>query len=87
MTPRQLRDDIAYALARVPFYEMELDRRVEHFGNIAQVWSAYVNRRAPSGPAERRGVHSIQLFRDGDRKWRIVSMSWDHEREGVSLPN
>ena len=36
---------------------------------------------------ERRGINSIQLFKDPERGWRIMSMIWDNEREGVSLPD
>ena len=68
------------------FYEVETGRRVDLFGNIAHVWSVYEARRAPDDPVpERRGINSIQLFRDPDRGWRIVAMIWDNEREGVSV--
>ncbi|HYN45311.1 MAG TPA: hypothetical protein VES64_01320 [Allosphingosinicella sp.] len=69
------------------FYELEIGRRIDLFGNIAQVWSAYEARTAlGDGKPERRGINSIQLFRDPDLGWRIVAMLWDNEREGVSLP-
>ena len=35
---------------------------------------------------ERRGINSIQLFRDEHGHWRIVAMIWDNEREGVDFP-
>lgn len=64
------------------FYEVETDRRVDLFGNIAQVWSRYEARRSPDGQdVERRGVNSIQLFRDSERGWRIIHMIWDNERD------
>lgn len=69
------------------FYEVEIGRRIDLFGNIAHVWSAYEARNAPGDAApERRGINSIQLFKDPDLGWRIVAMLWDNEREGVSLP-
>ena len=34
---------------------------------------------------ERRGVNSIQLFKDPDLGWRIMAMIWDNEREGVAI--
>lgn len=69
------------------FYEIETARRIDLFGNIAHVWSAYEARTSPgdSNP-ERRGINSIQLFRDPDLGWRIMSMIWDNERDGVELP-
>lgn len=69
-----------------PFYEVEIGRRIELFGNIAHVWSAYEARTAPDDDTpERRGINSIQLFKDPDRGWRIVAMIWDNERDGVAI--
>ena len=63
------------------FYEVETDRRIDLFGNIAHVWSKYEARRSPSdADVERRGINSIQLFRDPDAGWRIIHMIWDNER-------
>ena len=64
-----------------PFYEVETGRRIDLFGNIAHVWSNYEARKSPDdADVERRGINSIQLFRDPDEGWRIVSMIWDNER-------
>jgi hypothetical protein len=63
------------------FYEIETSRRVDLFGNIAHVWSGYEARRSPEdGEPERRGINSIQLFRDAGLGWRIIHMIWDNER-------
>lgn len=63
------------------FYEVETSRRIDVFGNIAHVWSAYEARRSPDdSEPERRGINSIQLFNDPDRGWRIIHMIWDNER-------
>ena len=63
------------------FYEIETGRRIDLFGNIAHVWSNYEARTAPGdGEPERRGINSIQLFREPDVGWRIVAMIWDNER-------
>jgi len=71
------------------FYEVETSRRIDLFGNIAHVWSAYEARRTPDeDPPERRGINSIQLFRDADAGWRIVHMIWDNERNpALEWPN
>lgn len=69
------------------FHEVEIGRRIDLFGNIAHVWSAYEARTAlDDGVPERRGINSIQLFRDPERGWRIVAMIWDNERAGLELP-
>ena len=58
-----------------PFYEIETGRRVDIFGNIAHVWSNYEARRSPDdSDVERRGINSIQLFKDPDQGWRIIHM-------------
>jgi hypothetical protein len=63
------------------FYEVEAGRRIDIFGNIAHVWSSYEARRSPDdADVERRGINSIQLFKDADRGWRIIHMIWDNER-------
>ena len=63
------------------FYEIETSRRIDRFGNIAHVWSAYEARRAPGdAEPERSGINSIQLFKDPDHGWRIIHMIWDNER-------
>ena len=68
------------------FYEVETARRIDLFGNIAHAWSAYEARSAPGDTEpERRGINSIQLFRDPDAGWRIVAMIWDNEREGLAI--
>ena len=64
------------------FFEVETSRRIDLFGNIAHVWCAYEARRSPQeDPPERRGINSIQLFRDPELGWRIVHMIWDNERD------
>ena len=65
-----------------PFYEVETSRRIDLFGNIAHVWSAYEARTSPDDAGvERRGINSIQLFHHPELGWRIIHMIWDNERE------
>ena len=79
------RDTTPFFMAN-DFYEIEIGRRIDLFGNIAHVWSAYEARTALDDETpERRGINSIQLFRDPDKGWRIVAMIWDNDREGVSV--
>ena len=63
------------------FYEIETARRIDVFGNMAHVWSNYEARTSlDDAEPERRGINSIQLFRDANQGWRIISMIWDNER-------
>jgi hypothetical protein len=87
MSLEQYARDTAPYFAANAFYEVEIGRRIDLFGNIAQVWSAYEAKRSPDdAEPERRGINSIQLFRDAQLGWRIISMIWDNEREGVEIP-
>ena len=84
MTPDEYREDTSPFFAENDFYEVEIQRRIELLGNMAHVWSLYEARRSPDDHAvERRGINSIQLFRDSVQGWQIVSMIWDNERPGV----
>ena len=72
--------------AKNGFYEKEVARRVEQFGQIAHVWSTYESRHDPSDAAPfMRGINSIQLFDDGKRWW-ILSIYWQHESAEHPLP-
>ena len=68
------------------FYEKEVARCVEQFGQIAHVWSTYESRHDPSDAAPfMRGINSIQLFNDGSRWW-ILSIYWQHESPQHAIP-
>ena len=86
MDARAYEADTAGYFQRESFYEAEVARRVERFGNIAHVLSVYEARHAP-GDAEpfRRGINSVQLFHDGQRWW-VVNVLWDNERDGNRIP-
>jgi hypothetical protein len=68
------------------FFEKEIARRTEQFGNIAHVWSTYESRHNADDPEPfTRGVNSIQLFHDGSRWW-IVSIYWQQESTECPIP-
>jgi len=85
--------DIESYIARVEpffrehgFYETEIARRTEHFGQIAHVWSTYESRHSLDDPEPfMRGINSFQLFHDGGRWW-IVNIFWQHESAAHPLP-
>ena len=78
--------DTADFFRRDGFYEAEIARRTDLFGNIAQVFSTYETRNDPAEAVPlKRGINSIQLFNDGDRWW-IVNMIWDNERDDNPMP-
>ncbi|MCA9738697.1 MAG: DUF4440 domain-containing protein [Gemmatimonadetes bacterium] len=67
------------------FYEREIHRVVQRFGNVAHVWSTYASSTTPDGQPFARGINSIQLTWDGQRWW-ILSWFFDQEREGNPIP-
>lgn len=74
-------------LADIDFFEIETARELRVFGNIAHAWSTYEARTSPdAAEPERRGINSIQLYREAGGRWRIIHMIWDNERPGVRVP-
>jgi hypothetical protein len=68
------------------FFEREISRRIEKFGNIAHVFSTYDSRHAKDDAKPfARGINSIQLMNDGKRWW-IVTVFWQGEDEKYPLP-
>ncbi|MBK5096905.1 MAG: DUF4440 domain-containing protein [Gemmatimonadetes bacterium] len=68
------------------FYEYEIARRVERFGNIAHVFSTYEWSHEQGGPTAGRGINSFQLLFDGTRWW-ILSVFWQQESEDYPIPS
>jgi hypothetical protein len=73
------------AFAKQAFYENSIVNQVQRYGNVAQVFSSYESRRAPSEKPFQRGINCIQLLYDGKRWW-VVSILWDWERPDNPLP-
>ena len=72
--------------AKEGFYETELARSTDSFGQIAHVFSTYESRRSPDEAQPfQRGMNSIQLVNDGQRWW-IQSLVWQAETEKNPLP-
>jgi hypothetical protein len=72
--------------AKSGFYETEVARRTEQFGQIAHVWSTYESRHREDDPEPfMRGINSFQLFHDGARWW-IVNIYWQHETAAHPIP-
>ena len=68
------------------FFEREVNRRLERFGNIAHAFSTYESRHTKDDEKPfQRGINSIQLMNDGKRWW-IVTIFWQGEDEKNPLP-
>ena len=64
------------------FFEYEVDRRVERYGNIAHVWSGFEMRASPEAEPYSSGFNSISLYFKEDRWW--IS-SWSTQYKDPSL--
>ena len=67
------------------FYEAEVSHSSEVFGNVAHRFSTYVKSGTLKGVSfEAKGMISTQFIRTPDG-WRVSSMVWDDERQGLAL--
>ncbi len=68
------------------FFEKEIHRKVDAFGNIAQVFSTYEAFKSESDDTPfMRGINSIQLLNDGERWW-IINIYWTQETQEHPIP-
>jgi len=68
------------------FFEREISRKSETFGNVTHAFSTYDSKRtAQDEKPFARGINSIQLLNDGKRWW-VVTIFWDSERPNNQIP-
>ncbi|HEX6367908.1 MAG TPA: hypothetical protein VF006_03175 [Longimicrobium sp.] len=68
------------------FWERELGHRIDRFGSVAHVFSAYETRRAAAdGPVAERGINSIQLVHYEGRWW-VTNLVFDGETPANPIP-
>ena len=63
--------------------EKQLKFRIEHFGNIAHLWSSYALR--SDGRQIARGINSIQAIKEGGG-WRVTDIMVQAESVTAPLP-
>ena len=79
-------EDVGGFLEENDFYESEIVRHADRFGNMIQAFSTYEARRSLDDEKPFvRGVNSFQLFNDGKRWW-VVSIYWTAERPDLPIP-
>lgn len=68
------------------FFEIEIHRVVNTFGNITQIFSTYESFRSKADEKPfMRGINSIQLLNDGNRWW-IINIYWTQESTENPIP-
>lgn len=78
-------EDAEPFLAENDFYEVEVMRQMNRFGNLVQAFSTYEARNSEDGEPIARGINSIQLLHKDDRWW-IVTVMWDNETRDNPIP-
>ena len=87
MTPDDYVTNSGKWLVENGFFEKELYRKVDTFGNITQVFSTYESFRSEADEKPfARGINSIQLMNDGKRWW-IINIYWMSESEEHPIPS
>jgi hypothetical protein len=85
-TPQDYIDRASLYFEKNGFFEREIARRTERWGNILQAFSTYESRHeAKDGLPFARGINSFQLFFDGNRWW-ILTIYWQEETTKNPLP-
>ncbi|MTB51959.1 hypothetical protein [Lewinella sp. W8] len=68
------------------FFEKEIHRVENTFGNITQIFSTYESYRSEADDQPfARGINSIQLMDDGKRWW-IINIYWTGETKDNPIP-
>lgn len=67
-------------------HEVDVNRKIEVFGNLAHVLSTFESYRKPDDSAPyKQGIASLQLYNDGERWW-VVSMYYKNETDEDKIP-
>ncbi len=68
------------------FFEDEIGRTIETYGQVVHAFSAYQSKRTADGDVFARGVNSFQLLNDGTRWW-VVTIYWEGETPNNPIPD
>lgn len=86
LTPNQFIEGSEPFMEKEGFFEREIARRTEIYGNIAQVFSTYASyHKADDKEPFMRGINSFQLLYDGKRWW-VVTIFWQGETKETPIP-
>ena len=79
-------ENVRQMLDGVRFSEVEVSQESVVFGNVARLTSVYeYTRQSAKETVRGRGVNFFTLVHDAGQ-WRVMSIVWDNERPGLSLP-
>jgi uncharacterized protein DUF4440 len=79
-------ENVRQMLDGVRFSEVEVSQESVVFGNVARLTSVYeYTRQSAKETVRDRSVNFFTLVHDAGQ-WRVMSIVWDNERPGLSLP-
>ncbi len=68
------------------FFESEIGRKTEQYGNIVHVFSTYESKKTLQDEKPfMRGINSFQLWNDGNRWW-VINILWESETAENPIP-
>lgn len=80
LSPQEFIDSNKTYFEKGGYFEKDINREIDTFGHIAQVFSTYSSRRALEDPQPySRGINSFQLMNTGGRWW-ITTIMWETEQ-------
>ena len=86
MSPNDYIEGSGKWLVENGFFEKEIHRKIDTFGNITQVFSTYESFHSESDDMPfMRGINSIQLLNDGKRWW-VINIYWAQETKDHPIP-
>lgn len=86
LTPEDYIKRTEPVFAKEGFFEREVARRIETYGNIAHVFSTYESFHSMSDKKPfMRGINSFQLLNDGKRWW-VMTIFWQGETADNPIP-
>lgn len=85
MTLDEWIEDVTPFFAENDFWEAEIVRHEDRFGNMIQAFSTYEARSEKEGAPIARGINAIQLVHHENRWW-ILSVMWLNETRENPLP-
>jgi hypothetical protein len=73
-------------LEKKGFFETEIGRKTEQYGNIVHAFSTYESRKTLQDEKPfMRGINSFQLWNDGNRWW-VINILWEAESKNNPIP-
>jgi hypothetical protein len=86
LSPEEYIERSAPFLEKEGFFERGFSNKIEHYANIAHVFSTYESRhKADDAQPFQRGINSFQLVNDGKRWW-VITILWQGETPDNPIP-